>query len=578
MPRSSLLFSQPFTLAIVVGSVGLSTHIALAQSWQAGSAASNVNGTVVGLKMWDADGAGGNPAVLAAMGVFTAAGSTSPANHIATWDGTNWSTFAGTGLVYSGTSGGLATLPSNNNLFVVGTGLTSANSVPTKGVAGWDGTSWFGLSSSSVTALVGIGTVGTDSIVVTGVFTSINGVPANRVATWNPTTGWAALDDGVNNGISSTGASCIGLSNGNIIVGGAGDFTGVSGGSGAGPLQINRIGRWDGSWHTMGAGFTAGLSDGAPAGLARCLLELPNGDVVAGGSIQASGSTALNKIGRWDHVTNTWQPFGVGINNQSSLNVNNRDVYAMVLMQNGDLVVGGDFNTAGGATQNYIARWNFTTSTWSGLAPGDVGLGGPVRSLAVLPNGDLAVGGDFLTAGGQPAQRFAIWHEPVVVATPPVITVQPTADFLCIFPGGVADLAVTATGPGLTYQWQQQDLGPTFPDFINITDGPVPDIFGNPIFTASGATTNHLTLTNGAGYAQVFRVVVSNSAGHVESSEATVSYCHPDFNCSGTLEVLDIFEFLNAWFMGDVRADYDFMNGLGVPDIFEFLNEWFLGC
>jgi hypothetical protein len=47
---------------------------------------------------------------------------------------------------------------------------------------------------------------------------------------------------------------------------------------------------------------------------------------------------------------------------------------------------------------------------------------------------------------------------------------------------------------------------------------------------------------------------------------------------SGTLEVADIFAFLNAWFAGDPRADFDGESGLQVADIFAFLNAWFAGC
>jgi hypothetical protein len=54
--------------------------------------------------------------------------------------------------------------------------------------------------------------------------------------------------------------------------------------------------------------------------------------------------------------------------------------------------------------------------------------------------------------------------------------------------------------------------------------------------------------------------------------------CPPDFNANGTLEVQDIFDFLNAWFAGYADADFDGANGLQVADIFAFLNAWFAGC
>lgn len=54
--------------------------------------------------------------------------------------------------------------------------------------------------------------------------------------------------------------------------------------------------------------------------------------------------------------------------------------------------------------------------------------------------------------------------------------------------------------------------------------------------------------------------------------------CIADFDENTVVEVPDIFEFLTAWFAGDLRADVDGTPGLGVPDIFFFLTAWFEGC
>lgn len=58
---------------------------------------------------------------------------------------------------------------------------------------------------------------------------------------------------------------------------------------------------------------------------------------------------------------------------------------------------------------------------------------------------------------------------------------------------------------------------------------------------------------------------------------ATTAVCVADFDNSGSAGVSDIFEYLNAWFASQPRADLD-GGGVGVSDIFVFLNTWFAGC
>lgn len=53
--------------------------------------------------------------------------------------------------------------------------------------------------------------------------------------------------------------------------------------------------------------------------------------------------------------------------------------------------------------------------------------------------------------------------------------------------------------------------------------------------------------------------------------------CAADFNGDG-ISVQDLFDFLNAWFSNDPRADFCRDGQVGVQDIFDFLNAWFAGC
>jgi hypothetical protein len=58
----------------------------------------------------------------------------------------------------------------------------------------------------------------------------------------------------------------------------------------------------------------------------------------------------------------------------------------------------------------------------------------------------------------------------------------------------------------------------------------------------------------------------------------TAPCCKADFNRNGTIEVQDIFDFLNAWFASDPRCDINSSGGVEIQDIFDFLNAWFAGC
>jgi hypothetical protein len=51
-----------------------------------------------------------------------------------------------------------------------------------------------------------------------------------------------------------------------------------------------------------------------------------------------------------------------------------------------------------------------------------------------------------------------------------------------------------------------------------------------------------------------------------------------DVDASLSVTVTDIFAFLNRWFAGDARANFNGVSGITVQDIFDFLAAWFAGC
>ncbi|MBZ0151789.1 MAG: hypothetical protein K8J09_09680, partial [Planctomycetes bacterium] len=138
----------------------------------------------------------------------------------------------------------------------------------------------------------------------------------------------------------------------------------------------------------------APLGSGLP-GTVFALTVAQNGDLLAGGNFSSAGGVPASRVARWNG--SSWAPLGSGI---TGFRVN-----AITVLPNGDLVVGGAFTAAGGVPASNIARWN--GSSW---APLGSGTNGDVLALQTLPNGDLLAAGQFSTAGGTAALAMARWN------------------------------------------------------------------------------------------------------------------------------------------------------------------------
>ena len=96
----------------------------------------------------------------------------------------------------------------------------------------------------------------------------------------------------------------------------------------------------------------------------------------------------------------------------------------------------------------------------------------------------------------------------LTVNTPPAITVQPSPTTVCA--GTLASFSLTATGSGLTYQWQVSTGGP----YANVTNGPV----------YSGVTTATLNVTSPTGVMNgyMYRVYVTGTCLPVDTSNMAI--------------------------------------------------------
>ncbi|MCU0863600.1 MAG: hypothetical protein MUC36_07420 [Planctomycetes bacterium] len=167
----------------------------------------------------------------------------------------------------------------------------------------------------------------------------------------------------------------------------------------AGTMLASNIAAFD-----PGTGQWSAFGAGAN-GSVTALLALPNGDLVAGGSFTTAGGLACQRIARWDGTS--WNPLGSGIAGLGGLIA--ADVRALALAPNGDLVVGGQFTIAGGLPCNAIARWD--GSSWSGFGNGATPSAGSsfpaIEALARVANGDLIATGNFAAIAGVPATGIA---------------------------------------------------------------------------------------------------------------------------------------------------------------------------
>jgi uncharacterized delta-60 repeat protein/uncharacterized repeat protein (TIGR01451 family) len=272
-------------------------------------------------------------------------------------------------------------------------------------------------------------------ILIAGGFTEVNGQPRNRIARLHAD---GSLDDSFvpPTGINDTIRSMHLRSDGRVVIGGS--FTNLGNlrdgvamldadGSLVTDFAVNQQpdgtvyvvhGQSDG-WTLIAGDFTAVNTETrnrvarlAPDGLLERTLTVTG---ASDGGIEAIGYQSNGRIvvgGRFTQQFNgasrqhLARVYSYGGNDTTFSATANADVYAMAVLPDDRIVIGGSFGTVNGSQRRRVARLHADGSLDSTFGNPQVN-GGFVRTLVTLPDGKILIGGSFTEIGGAARERLA---------------------------------------------------------------------------------------------------------------------------------------------------------------------------
>lgn len=220
-------------------------------------------------------------------------------------------------------------------------------------------------------------------VVVAGAFTSYDGVSRPRIAVLSAAGSLDGAFEPSGAGFDNIVWEFARQSDGKTVAVGA--FTSHSGTPQRRVARLNSDGSLDTSFSTSGTGLNA---------QAKAVAIQNDGKIVAGGWFTSYNGTARQYIARLESngaLDTTFVTTGAGLNNSPE---------TIVIQPDGKILVGGQFSTYNGASVAYVARLNSDGSRDGTFGPTGTGLSGSVWALALLSDGKILVGGQFSSYNG----------------------------------------------------------------------------------------------------------------------------------------------------------------------------------
>lgn len=360
----------------------------------------SLNGFIVQFEIFQDD--------LFACGLFNKIGGKN-IDHLARWDGSEWQE-----VIPDIGSGVHQIYPDGEALMLAKYEFYSAQNYALRWNSDIQGLSQLGedfryLASSGVTPSLYAITEYNGDYVIAGDFTHIGDTEANGIARWNGTE-WVALGSGLRQGIPGNPnipyPHELLVHEGELYAAGNFRFAGVH--------QSNGIAKWDGqNWHSIGPGF-----DGPVYGLAFF-----QGELYAGGSFHQSGDSSLGNLAKWDGTN--WVP--VGIKTAYSSSQLHPYVHTLKVISNQLFALGGfDVCTSDNgipiACESILA---FNGDSWDTM---EGGVEGEAEAIIQMENGSILIGGNFTEAGGITVDGMAVWQG-TTSNTAPASSVKPMKAF-----------------------------------------------------------------------------------------------------------------------------------------------------
>jgi hypothetical protein len=276
------------------------------------------------------------------------------------------------------------------------------------GIALWDGQAWSALDSGVMDGEVnGMALDGRGGLYVAGSFTRVGDLQSPGIAHWNGQ-GWENLGGLADRLAEQTEnqpvtVTMIAYDAVRRILYASGTYNPLS----AQPFIA--------SWREDN--FSLSMFLRSKFSYANQLAVAPNGDLYAGGSGNlVAGSEGIGRYarGRWGGLRGGLTRMGGSKLEQSqhgTTNVPNMGISSLVVDRAGQVYIAGQFTAVDDLCMHGVALWNGVE--WKPLGSGllEGASFGPrlVRSLAFDPQGNLVVAGGFQSAGGKPIRYLARW-------------------------------------------------------------------------------------------------------------------------------------------------------------------------